>query len=279
MHDNHDDTHDDTHDDFGGLQRDAAHLIDRRRAFAVLGGAGLDGLLAACGAGSSTATSSTTGAPATTGPRGALASPGPAIPSETAGPYPADGSNGPNILTDGAVVRPDITTSIAPYSGTAEGVPTTVQLTVVDATNGDPLPGAAVYLWHCTAEAQYSIYEVTNENYLRGVQEADAAGRVSFSTIFPGCYAGRWPHAHFEVYEGLAEANAGRNAVTTSQFALPQADCEAVYGDARYGRSAANLARLSLTRDIAFADGWEDQLATVAGSNDEGYTVSLLVRV
>ena len=280
--------HDD-HDDFGGLQRDTLHRIDRRRALQLLGGGiSLASLLAACGTGATTGQSGGTTATSAAGdatsstspPRpGATATPGPPIPEETAGPFPANGSNGPNLLADGAVVRPDITSSIAPDRGTAAGIPTTLQLTVVDAASGDPLPGAAVYVWHCTADGRYSIYEIPDQNYLRGVQTADPAGRVSFTTIFPGCYRGRWPHVHFEVYPSLEQANAGRNASTVSQLALPGADCEAVYADARYGDSARNLSQLSLTRDGVFADGWEAQLATVAGSSDAGYTASLLVRV
>ena len=48
--------------------------------------------------------------------------------------------------------------------------------------------------------------DVADENYLRGVQETDADGSVQFTTIFPACYAGRWPHMHFEVYESLDSA-------------------------------------------------------------------------
>ena len=47
---------------------------------------------------------------------------------------------------------------------------------------------------------------VANENYLRGVQETGADGTVTFTTIFPGCYSGRWPHVHFEVYPSAAVA-------------------------------------------------------------------------
>jgi hypothetical protein len=108
---------------------------------------------------------------------------------------------------------------------------------------------------------------------------ADAAGRVGFTSVFPGCYSGRWPHAHFEVYRSLEEATAGSAAVKTSQLALPQADCEAVYADGRYGNSAESLSRLSLDTDGVFADGWSDQLATMTGSPADGYTASLLVRV
>jgi protocatechuate 3,4-dioxygenase beta subunit len=183
------------------------------------------------------------------------------------------------VLSDGAVVRQDITTSFDGLEGTAEGIPAEVQLSVVDASTGDPLPGAAVYLWHCTADGKYSIYEIADQNYLRGVQVADDAGKVSFASIFPGCYRGRWPHMHFEVYESVDEANRGSNAIRTSQLALPQSDCEAAYENSDYGSSSSNLGSLSLSSDNVFADGWTDQLATVSGSSDAGYPLSLLVRV
>jgi protocatechuate 3,4-dioxygenase beta subunit len=201
------------------------------------------------------------------------------IPDETAGPFPADGTNGPNVLDDEGIVRPDITSSIGGSSGVADGVPISFNLSLVDAATGSAVPGGVVYLWHCTADGRYSLYEIEDENYLRGVQVADDAGRISFTSVFPGCYAGRWPHAHFEVYTSIEEATAGSAAIKTSQLALPQADCETVYADSRYGSSAQNLSRLSLDTDGIFADGWTDQLATMSGSVSDGYTASLLVRV
>jgi protocatechuate 3,4-dioxygenase beta subunit len=201
------------------------------------------------------------------------------IPNETAGPYPADGSNGPNYLTTSGVVHQDITKSVGEFSGAAAGVPTTIEMTIVDAATGDAMSGVAVYLWHCTATGEYSIYEVEDQNYLRGVQVADSAGKVSFDSIFPGCYAGRWPHCHFEVFESVENATAGSEAIKTSQLALPQSNCETVYASSDYGNSSSNLGQLSLTTDGIFSDGWDLQLATVSGSVDSGLTVSLLVRV
>ena len=277
----------DDHEDFGGLGRDAARLLSRRRALRLTGGVGLLGLVSACGGrseGAAQSSASTTAA--TTGPSSvapsagaAVATAGGEIPDETQGPYPADGSNGPNVLTDGAVLRSDLTTSFGDATGTAPGVPLTLHLTLVDARTAAPRAGAALYLWHCTADGQYSIYEVEDQNYLRGVQTSDDAGRITFTTVFPGCYAGRWPHAHFEVYESLASADAGSDAIKTSQIALPQSACETVYADGRYGRSSSNLGRLSLASDGIFADGWSQQLATVDGSVDAGMTASLLIRL
>ena len=130
------------------------------------------------------------------------------IPSETEGPFPADSSNGPNVLNVSGVVRSDIRSSFGGLSGTADGVPLTIVLSIVAVSTCEVLAGRAVYLWHCDRLGRYSLYSsgAANQNYLRGVQEADAAGRVTFTSIFPGCYAGRWPHIHFEVYPSLAAA-------------------------------------------------------------------------
>ena len=286
------------HDDHGGLHRDIPALVGRRDMLRMMGGLSLAGLLAACNVGTvgSTATSGAAGSTSTsagatsttrgttvttsaTGTSTSATTAGSEIPDETAGPFPADGSNGPNVLDDDGIVRSDITTSIGGSSGVADGVPISFNLSVVDAATGSALPGAVVYLWHCTADGRYSIYEIEDENYLRGVQAADDAGRLSFVSVFPGCYAGRWPHAHFEVYSSIADATAGTSAIKTSQLALPQTDCEDVYTDGRYGNSTENLSRLSLDTDGIFADGWTDQLAVMSGSVSDGYTASLLVRV
>ena len=78
-------------------------------------------------------------------------------------------------------------------------------------------------MWHCDRDGEYSLYGqgITEQNYLRGVQVADQDGRVSFTSIFPACYSGRWPHIHFEVFDSLESAVAGEDARLTSQIALP----------------------------------------------------------
>ena len=123
----------------------------------------------------------------------------------------------------------DITTSFGSFTGTAEGVPDHAHLTVLDSSNGcAPLAGGAVYLWHADKDGHYSMYTAPDANYLRGVQEADATGTVTFQSIWPGCYDGRWPHMHFEVYPTLADALEASNRIVTSQIALPQDACDVV---------------------------------------------------
>lgn len=265
----------------------------RRRALALLGGGSLAAVLTACssgtdGSGTATSSTSTTAAPSSTSTTAAAAAAtadedcGLATPEETGGPYPADGTNGPNVLTQDGVVRHDITTSFGDHSGTAEGVPLQIDLRILDAGAGcTPLAGAAVYLWHADQEGRYSLYSqgATDQNYLRGVQVADDEGRLSFASIFPACYDGRWPHIHFEVYETQAAATSGRNAILTSQIALPESTDDAVYATDGYEQSVTNLSRVSLASDMVFRDGVEAQTPVVSGDTTAGYTITMDVVV
>jgi protocatechuate 3,4-dioxygenase beta subunit len=260
---------DDEHDlglahDLPRLLGTAAHrAFGRRRLLGILAGAGALTLAGCAAAGGSTGSTTAAGA----------------VPEETAGPYPGDGTNGPNVLTESGVVRSDIRSSFGSLSGTADGVPLTITLTVVDASSGAALPGATVYLWHCDREGSYSLYDVADQNYLRGVQVADSSGVVSFTSIFPAAYSGRWPHAHFEVYSDLAAATSGDNATVTSQLALPEDACTAVYATDGYSASVRNLARTSLSSDMVFSDGYAAQLATVTGDVTSGMAATLTVGV
>ena len=280
-------------DDFDrGLAVDLGRLMERRNALKVFAGAGALAVLAACGsdaagsaastAGSAAAdTTITTAATATTATTtAAVATCTTVVPEETAGPYPGDGSNGPDILTEPDVVRSDITTSIGSFTGTAEGVPTSISLTVLDSSNGcSPLVAGAVYLWHADQDGHYSMYTAPDASYLRGVQETDADGTVTFQSIWPGCYDGRWPHIHFEVYPTLADALEASNRITTSQIAMPEAACRTVYAATGYETSVGNLTRVSLAADNVFGDGWDQELATATGNNDGGWNAALTITV
>jgi protocatechuate 3,4-dioxygenase beta subunit len=205
------------------------------------------------------------------------------IPEETAGPYPGDGSNGPDVLVQSGVVRSDIRSSFGASTTVATGVPLTIRFAVLDLAQAcAPLAGAAVYAWHCDQAGRYSMYSagVESENYLRGVQAAGHDGIVEFGSIFPACYSGRWPHIHFEVYRSLDEATDTANRIATSQIALPQATCDEVYATEGYEDSVAKLAGLSLETDMVFRDdGGVHELGTISGSVADGLTVELAVAV
>ena len=275
-----------------GLQHDldtlSTHMAQRRRTLRWLAAGACATTtpmaLLACGGGDlvqdDTAATTATSASGTTCTT---------IPTETAGPYPADGSSASgqrlNALLLSGIVRSDIRRSIAGGSGIALGVPLTVTLNLVNASSScASLAGYAVYLWHCTRDGGYSLYSggLTGENFLRGVQVSDTSGQVTFTTIFPGCYAGRWPHIHFEIYPSLSAAT-GNSAVSdyskVSQLALPASACQQVYGvKAGYSASVANFAQISLANDNVFGDdSAARQIATVTGDATSGFAASLQV--
>jgi protocatechuate 3,4-dioxygenase beta subunit len=277
--------HDD-HDDFGGLQRDlraTGAAMDRRNLFRLMarfGGAVGALQLIGCGGSSTSPTSAaTTGATTTTTPTSNAACT--VIPNETQGPFPGDGSNGPNVLSQTGVVRSDIRTSFAGLSGTADGVPLTIALTIVSRSTCLPIAGSAVYLWHCDRLGRYSLYSsgVTNQNYLRGTQQADATGRVTFTSIYPGCYAGRWPHIHFEVYPSIAAASSVANKIATSQIAMQKSTSDLVYATAGYETSIVNQAQITLASDNVFSDGAALELPTMSGSVAGGLTAAITIAV
>ncbi|MFP3461916.1 intradiol ring-cleavage dioxygenase [Arthrobacter globiformis] len=273
-----------------GLEFDLSTLMSRRSLGMFLG-AGTAAALAACTPGGSSSapsgspSSASAGSTASASPTvtRAIAECGVEIPQETAGPYPGDGSNGPNVLEASGVVRQDITSSFGTSATKTDGVPLTVTLTLLDNANGCvPLAGAAVYAWHCDKQGRYSLYDsgLENENFLRGVQEADANGQVTFKTVYPGAYNGRWPHIHFEVFESMNNATAAGQVLAVSQIALTDAACREVYASTGYETSARNFPNTTLRSDNVFGeDGGIYQLATMSGSVAAGYTAGLNVTI
>lgn len=276
----------------GGLSLDLSSLLSRRHALGLLSGIGLSSALAACGVLEWASDEPIGGEPTGGGippdqvrPRSTAKVDDGEVPEETSGPFPADGSDGRNILVQSGIVRSDITSSFGGATGVAKGVPTTIAITLLNQDGGktSPLKGAAIYVWHCDAKGRYSIYDpyLAHQNYLRGLQVTDRKGRVTFRSIFPAAYSGRWPHIHFEVYTSMATATSGNNDVKTSQLALPAATCQQVYGVASgYDDSVSNFAQVSLASDNIFGDDNATlQLASVEGSVSAGFTATLTVGV
>lgn len=280
---------------------------DRRRLLGMLTGVGGALLVPGCGggsdSGSSTAATTTTSSAsttvsgsgstsATTSGTGTTTTTGTACvadPAETAGPYPADGSNTANgstvnVLVASGIVRSDIRSSFGSSTTTAAGVPMSLTVTLVNTQAACAvLAGYAIYLWHCDAAGKYSLYDLPAQNYLRGVQVTDAQGQVTFQSIVPGCYSGRYPHIHFEVYKTLNSATQGSNALLTSQMCLPRDIASAVYSGSStvYSGSTANLARVTTANDNVFGDNTAAQIAAqtpaLSGSVSAGYTGSIVV--
>lgn len=252
-----------------GASFDLRTLFSRRGVLGLIGAGVGAAALTACSSGTSGSASSSSGSVTE-------------IPDETAGPYPADGSNGPDILEQSGIVRSNIRSNID-GSDTVDGVPLTFTLKVTDMANDNAaFEGVAVYAWHCDSQGRYSMYSEGAEDatWLRGVQVADSNGEVTFTSIFPGCYTGRWTHIHFEVYPDVDSITDAENAIATSQMALPEDACNAVFELDAYDGSAKNLSAITLDDDNVFGDdGGEHQLAAISGDTDSGYVASLDVPV
>lgn len=300
--------------DSHGLAGDLSRLTDlqsRRRTLRWLSLAAAPLPLVACGGGDSdpapTTTAGTVTAPNTTTgtTTGSLTAGCVVINEETQGPYPADGSNaagggGPpgtpgasttqassggtvSALAISGIVRQDITTSLTGTGATAAGVPLTIELTLVNANSScASLAGYAIYIWHCDRDGNYSMYStgLTNESYLRGVQVTDANGVVTFQTIVPGCYAGRYPHVHFEVYPNAAAATTAANKIKTSQFTIHPVLLSEVYATDGYTSSAANFRQITIATDNVFGDDLAvHQIATVTSTATSGYKATLQIGI
>ncbi|WP_436801109.1 intradiol ring-cleavage dioxygenase [Streptomyces coeruleorubidus] len=221
--------------------------ITRRRALAVAGGTVVAGGLAAAGyrsafADTATTTTATATSSTSTGTCMQLMS------SVTEGPY----------YLDGALVRKNITEG-------KSGVPLTLRLTVVDATDGcTPVPGAAVEIWHCDAWGYYSGYTTANpggsvpaesedgstaddNTYLRGYQVANANGVVKFETIIPGWYTPRTCHIHLKVHTGGEKEDGtyeGGKVNFTGQLFFPDEVAESVFTLEPYSKHTGSYTKL-----------------------------------
>lgn len=127
------------------------------------------------------------------------------------------------------------------------GVPLALALTVVDSDTCEPLPDAAVDIWHCDALGVYSgepSQGTEGETYLRGIQLTDRNGRAEFATIYPGQYPGRTTHIHLKVHVGGRQRDgtyAGGHVSHTGQlFTADRHDAE-VFALAPYKANTATI--------------------------------------
>lgn len=44
---------------------------------------------------------------------------------------------------------------------------------------------------------------------------------MEFTTVVPGCYDGRWPHIHFEVFRAVDDITGANKTVLIPQTAVP----------------------------------------------------------
>jgi protocatechuate 3,4-dioxygenase beta subunit len=172
-------------------------------------------------------------------------------------------TDGPYYI-NGEAVRSDIT------EGTP-GAPLQLVLTVIDATHCQPIPGAAVEVWHADATGNYSGFGSTTSNrtFLRGVQLADTGGGVVFKTVYPGWYQGRSVHIHVKVHVGGA-------VVHTGQFFFDDRLTDSVYTHPPY--NSRGTQRTTNAQDSIYGNGGSQSTLRVA-TKGAGYVGTLALGV
>ncbi|KAF2002684.1 aromatic compound dioxygenase [Amniculicola lignicola CBS 123094] len=111
-------------------------------------------------------------------------------PETTQGPY----------WVSGELVRENITEGQA-------GVPLTLDIQIIDVNTCEPVPQAYLEIWHCNSTGVYSGVNANgngntddtsniDSTFMRGVQQSDDSGVVTFDTLVPGHYTGRTNHIH-----------------------------------------------------------------------------------
>ena len=199
------------------------------------------------------------------------------MPDETGGPYPDTN----DMIASSKYNRSNIT-----EGKTGTSLKLTLQL--LDVSKGcAPIAGARVIIWHCDANGVYSEYASdmnsdpaqgeegsTSTTYLRGWQQTDKDGNITFKTIYPGWYLPRVTHIHIMVYNPSDLTT----PVKTTQFAFPDAANAAVYGQASLYPKGQNST--TNATDQVFGGGSDEGLvAAVAGSTSAGYVATLPVGI
>ncbi|WP_339449485.1 intradiol ring-cleavage dioxygenase [Pseudomonas sp. EA_5y_Pfl2_R50] len=183
----------------------------------------------------------------------------------------------------------------------AEGLPLLLRLSIVDAMTGEPVCGALVDIWHCNARGAYSgwsrinpdievdaeaigsIPRTDDDTYLRGSQFSDSKGRVRFTTIYPGFYAGRTLHIHVAVRMVAGRQYLDeRNVAWVGQLYFPEVVSRSVLNAKAYRGRAAPV--LSNAEDSFYAEmGGEASTLTVwpvgRDSHEDGYFGHLTIGI
>jgi protocatechuate 3,4-dioxygenase beta subunit len=183
-------------------------------------------------------------------------------PEVTEGPY----------YVDEQLVRSDIRSD--PGTGSVRaGTPLVLTFNVSKVSNANctALEGATVDIWHCDADGQYSDvsdrgFDTKGQKWLRGSQATDASGKASFTTIYPGWYAGRAVHIHYKVHPDTSK-------VFTSQLFFDDALSEQVFAQAPYaGKGKPDT--LNSTDSI-----YQDVMLLTVNKTDQGYAATFDIGV
>jgi protocatechuate 3,4-dioxygenase beta subunit len=192
-------------------------------------------------------------------------------PSMTEGPY----------WVDELLNRSDIRAN-ADGSSVQDGIPLTLTIYVERSETCEPEAGATVDVWHANASGVYSdesVESTSGQSWLRGYQVTDSEGKVTFTTIFPGWYAGRTFHVHVRI-RSFDGSSTTYNFTTQIFFdeAINSAVNSAADYSARGTRTTTNTADSIYSADSdsdGLADGSETTIS-LSGDTSSGYSGSIV---
>ncbi|MFN8282340.1 MAG: intradiol ring-cleavage dioxygenase [Chitinophagales bacterium] len=193
-------------------------------------------------------------------------------PTETEGPFPTTRGDAIFFASAG-YVRSDIRDGEL-------GTTLTVNIVIKNTNNNCAvMPGCYVEIWHCNKDGLYSEFGPSNSggmqtvdatayDYLRGKQQTDADGQVSFTTVYPGWYNGRAPHIHVHIY------NSSGVSKLITQIAFTELVSNTVYTTATtyYNKGTQGTSNSS---DGVFSDSLSQNICdSLTGSVAAGYVLT-----
>ncbi len=248
-------------------------ILSRREIFGLFGAAGA-ALLVACSGDSSSKGATSSGEVSAANSNGAAGSAAGTTTANTSASVPSCVvrpalTEGPYFV-DEKLNRSDIRSDPSD-SSVKPGVPLTITFNVSSMANNQcgALASAMINVWHCDALGVYSdasdpSFNTKGKKFLRGYQMTDAAGKATFTTIYPGWYQGRAVHVHFKI----------RSAGTafTSQFFFDESLNDVVLAQAPYSQKPAANRLRNQSDDIYRQAG--DQMILKPTKAGDGYAAS-----
>jgi protocatechuate 3,4-dioxygenase beta subunit len=183
-------------------------------------------------------------------------------------------------FVDGRIVRSDVRADSS-TGIVSTGAPLQLSFTLAALTNSRcvPLRDAAVHIWQCDADGEYSGVSGRGQgrsdsgrDFLRGVQRTDASGVARFTTIYPGWYPGRAVHTHFKI---RATGLDGQPYEFTSQLFYPDELTDRIHAERAY--QAHGRRDVTNARDGIFRNGGEQLLLQPAKQANGSYQGTLAI--
>jgi protocatechuate 3,4-dioxygenase beta subunit len=168
------------------------------------------------------------------------------------------------------------------------GVRLDLHVTIVDASNCEPIEGVAVDIWHCDAVGVYSGFSAegtSGKTYLRGVRLTDVDGLASFRTIYPGWYQGRATHIHLKAHvggTGRSGTYSGGHVAHTGQLFFSDTTTDKVARLSPYTRSDTTRTRNAVDRVYTGEHGASAKLSLQrrkAGTIKSGFVAAITLAI